>query len=229
MNYGYIYLDFKYKEELLIIAVHVDDIRLFNKSPKSPLRIEEFKFLLAKVFKMTDEGEGTCYLGTHLERSQNNVKHQSTYTAKVLDHFDLCSLAPARTPCEPNTKLCDAEDHEASEELGHKYLAMFGSLNYLLTIARPDLAYAILPVGRYNSNPTLAPMDAVTRIYAYLLKSRITMGISRFRLLGMFGHIQIFPSFWGIYRHAHGGLGFLGTPLKFTDMRFLVMHEAMCH
>lgn len=151
---------FIHKEELLIIAVHVDDIRLFSKTS---LTIDKFKLKISKVFKMTDEGEGTCYLGMHVEINQNTVKlHQSTYVAKILDRFDLCSLAPVRTPCDPNTKLCKANDYKAPEDFGHKYLSMFGSLNYLPTIARPDLAYAVSLVGRYNSNPDQTHMDAVT-------------------------------------------------------------------
>ncbi len=46
---------------------------------------------------------------------------------------------------------------------------MFGFLNYLSTITRPNLVYAVSLIGRYNSNPNQEHLDAVLRIYAYLI------------------------------------------------------------
>ena len=41
-------------------------------------------------------------------------------------------------------------------------------MNYAATLTRPDIAYAVSAVGRYNSNPTQSHMDAVDHIFAYL-------------------------------------------------------------
>ena len=161
---------FIHTTKLLIMAIHVDDIRLFSDQDST---IHDFKTQISSVFEMTDESPETCYLGMHVEQVNGSIKlHQSAYISKILNRFGLSNLAPVYTPSDPRQKLVKERDYKASEEFTHKYLSMFGSLNYLPTIARPDIAYAVSVAGRYNSNPTQDHMDAITRVYAYLVKTQ---------------------------------------------------------
>lgn len=160
---------FIHNQVRLIIAVHVDDIRLFGDSLST---IEDFKGRISAIFSMTNESEGTCYLGMHVELKPGHIKlHQSAYVQKILNRFNFECLAPVSTPCDSSKKLKKQEDRISTDEFTHEYLSKFGSLNYLPTIARPDLAYAVSLIGRYNANPEQQHMDAVTRAYAYLVNT----------------------------------------------------------
>ncbi|KAF1917684.1 hypothetical protein BDU57DRAFT_434021, partial [Ampelomyces quisqualis] len=48
------------------------------------------------------------------------------------------------------------------------YLEKFGSLNYLPTITRPNLAYLLLMCRRYMANLTQDHIDTLDSVYAYL-------------------------------------------------------------
>lgn len=161
---------FVHESEQLIIVIHVDDIRLFSPSQAT---IDNFKRRITSVFQMTDEGLGEVYLGMQVEQSTQGVYlHQTAYIEKILDRFDLNKAVSVRTPCDPEKKLWMDIENIATDEFKHRYLSMFGSLNYLPTITRPDLAYAVSMIGRYNSNPNQEHLDASLRIYAYLIGTK---------------------------------------------------------
>ena len=157
---------FIHDQQDLIITVHVDNLRIFSQSED---RITQFKKEIRKEFDMTDEAEGTLYLGMHIEQSPGQVKlHQAAYIRKILKRFNFQNITPVRTPCDPNMKLHKKTSKEATNTFKHKYLQMFGSLNYLPSISRPNLTYATGLISRYNANPNQTHIDAATRIYTYL-------------------------------------------------------------
>ena len=155
----------------LIVATHVDDLTIFGAEENDILG---FKKRVQDFFEMTDKNECSFYLGMHVEQQGTGVRlHQTTYVSKILERFQLQDLPSVSTPCDPNTKLhkADPVEYSASDKYRTTYLSMFGSLNYLPTISRPDLAYAVSLTGRFNANPSQDHMDAVVRVYKYLVKT----------------------------------------------------------
>ena len=155
----------------LFVAVHVDDLTIFGAVEAD---VSEFKQDLQSVFEMTDEDECSFYLGMHVKNTGNTVElHQSSYLRKIIERFELNDLPPVYTPCDPNVKLIasDKAKYQANDQFQNKYLSMFGSLNYLPTISRPDLSYAVSLLGRFNSNPNQVHLDALTRVYRYLIST----------------------------------------------------------
>ena len=70
---------------------------------------------------------------------------------------------------ETSSRLMPAEDgYEAPVEYRKKYQSAVGSLMYAMLGTRPDIAYAVLVVSRFSSNPTKAHVGAVKRIFRYL-------------------------------------------------------------
>lgn len=47
---------------------------------------------------------------------------------------------------------------------------MFDFLNYLLTITRSNLVYVVSLIDKYNSNSNQEHLDAILKIYAYLIE-----------------------------------------------------------
>ena len=77
------------------------------------------------------------------------------------------NLKPVGTLVEIGTKLVKAKDGDnlVDQEL---YQSAVGTLLYLSTKTRPDIAYAVGNVARFSSKPTQTHWIAVKRIMRYL-------------------------------------------------------------
>ena len=74
---------------------------------------------------------------------------------------------PVSSPVNPDIKLVAYENSDVVCNQ-HMYQAVVGSLLYLSTKTRPDIAYAVSSVARYCANPTKNHWIAVKRILRYL-------------------------------------------------------------
>ena len=74
---------------------------------------------------------------------------------------------PVSTPVSPDVKLVHGEtsDDECDQQM---YQAVVGSLLYLSTKTRPDIAYAVSSIARFCARPTKEHWTAVKRILRYL-------------------------------------------------------------
>jgi hypothetical protein len=74
------------------------------------------------------------------------------------------------TPVEPGVILTTAtSDPEATEpHILKEYQSLVGSLMYMMTAMRPDLAFTISTLSRFTSNPTLQHLLAAKRVLRYL-------------------------------------------------------------
>lgn len=78
---------------------------------------------------------------------------QERYVEALLERFDMVNSNPVRTPLPlnltPRTSI--ATDNEFKEARQVDYPTKAGSVLYLLTITRPDIAYAAGVLARYIS------------------------------------------------------------------------------
>jgi hypothetical protein len=54
----------------------------------------------------------------------------------------------------------------------HPYCALVGSLVWITTASRPDIAYAATVLSRFNDNPELVHWNAARRVLQYLKGTR---------------------------------------------------------
>ena len=150
-----------------IIGVYVDDIILAGKDRQ---QMEEIKGMLAKTFDIKDLGELKYFLGVKIR-----VNHkigtvwigQPMYIENVLKKYGMENAKAISTPVDVGTKLVKAAtDSEFIDPV--LYQSAVGSLLYLSTKTRPDIAYAVNSVARFSSNPTKQHWMAVKRIFRYL-------------------------------------------------------------
>lgn len=77
---------------------------------------------------------------------------QPSYTEKILQQYKMHDCKAVSTPVNPDLKLIAAEDsNDVCNQQMHQ--AVVGSLLYLATKSRPDIAYAVSSVARFCAKP----------------------------------------------------------------------------
>ena len=78
-----------------IVAVYVDDINIIG-TPEELTKTVEY---LKREFKVKDLGKTKLCLGLELEHKTNGIfVHQSAYTKRILEHFNMDKSHPLTTP-----------------------------------------------------------------------------------------------------------------------------------
>jgi len=92
---------------------------------------------------------------------------QPAYVERVLKKYGMQDARSVSTPVDLGTKLTNFADGD--EIFYHSvYQSAVGSLLYLLTGMRPNIAFAVSNVAKFSSNPTSKHWKAVKRILRYL-------------------------------------------------------------
>ena len=162
--------------EMVVIAVYVDDIMLAAKSEK---RMKEVKEMLAKQFEVKDMGELHHFLGVKVVQDHEKGSvwiGQPAYAESLLEKFGMKDSKPVKTPVSTSSKLVKATDNNEQANQG-LYQSAVGSLLYLSTRTRPDIAYAVSNVAKFCSNPSKQHWTAVKRIMRYI-KGTIHLGLA---------------------------------------------------
>ena len=152
--------------ESTIIGVYVDDFVIAGESSK---RIEQVKTSMSEKFDVKDLGELHYFLGVQIVQDHKRGTvwmGQPTFTESVLQKYGMSEAKSVKTPVSINSKLLEAsEECELVDQV--LYQSAVGSLLYLATRSRPDIAFGINNVARFCSKPTKHRM-ALKRIFRYL-------------------------------------------------------------
>jgi len=163
------------QEKMIFVAVWVDDLLIFSDDMKLK---QEVKSQLMKSFKMTDIGEAKFILGFQITRNRKQKKlwmDQRAYIENILKRFGMENCNPAATPLETNIKLSKDQQPSSVDEKkimeNVPYQEAVGSLLFASQVCRPDIAFPVSLVSRFNSNPGPAHWAAVKRILRYMKKT----------------------------------------------------------
>lgn len=155
------------EKDILILTVYVDDLLCFYNNEKS---VKMIKKKLSTKFHMKDLGEAKCCIGFRItqEKSLNEMSlDQTMYIEKVLTRFNMSDCKPVHTPCEANLQLKKAEnDDDVLKDI--PYQELIGCLLYLSQGTRPDIAYIVNQLSRFNNKPTAQHWMAAKRVLRYL-------------------------------------------------------------
>ena len=156
----------------LIVAVYVDDTTIMSKSISEVLSM---KTALSGRFWMTYIGEVGTILGIKVIRDRENQTlslSQEKYVADMLTKFNMQNCAGKRTPMVVGLKLtkdmCPSTEEEVADMHNVPYKEAVGSLMYVMTCTRPDIATAVSCVSAFMHNPGREHWNAVKRIFQYL-------------------------------------------------------------
>ena len=162
------------RKEEVILAIYVDDIIIASNSTHE---VDEIKSDLPRRFTVKDLCNLSFILGIHVEQKDGRIKiHQRKYLENILKKFGFEDCKPISTPFDVNVKLHDDGTSKAVDVT--MYQQMVGSLLYICIslVTRPDIAYAVGVVSRFNSQPKTAHLNAVKRIFRYL-KGTLNAGL----------------------------------------------------
>lgn len=94
---------------------------------------------------------------------------QQQYTKDILERFGMTNCKAIGTPRDINQKLSAFEVTEENNLVGTiPYQEAVGSLLYLAQATRPDIAFAVNDVSRFNHKHSSIHWAAVKRIFRYL-------------------------------------------------------------
>ena len=145
----------------LYVVVYVDDGLIVGNNEAE---IEDFLKLLKGEFKIT-LGSLKNFLGMQINCMKNGsiLINQKEYTEKVLKQFGMDKSNTVSTPA-------NRDESSNSDELEERvpYREAIGSLIYLATATRPDIAFAVGKAARVMDKPERRNWNDVKRIVRYL-------------------------------------------------------------
>ena len=158
-------------EDAVYIALYVDDLFLVGRKLSN---IEVVKRGLHEEFKMKDLGEAKFLLGIEIRRQENGDVFlvQERYARDVISRFNMEGCKPVSTPLDLGSHLDNTQqpvtDAERAEMVDVPYRSAIGSLMYLATCTRPDIAAAVSELSKFSQNPGSAHWEGVKRVLRYV-------------------------------------------------------------
>lgn len=108
--------------------------------------------------------EVSSYRGLEVKLKADGILvHQTTYTQKVLEAFNMSDSYPADNPM---TNLNDKDDGPLDPKI--PYRAVIGSLSYLADATRPDIAFAVNQLAQKSVDPTINDWKRAKHLLRYL-------------------------------------------------------------
>jgi len=149
----------------LFLAIYVDDITLYGATGELK---EQTINVLKTEFKVNDMGEFDWLLGIQIIFTEDGITlSRMTFIDKIVNRFLIQDWKPISPPIDPNHwfKAIEVDEHSTNTTA---YQQIIGSLMYLVTGTRPDLAYTITHLSQFNSSPSITHRTAAKRLLRYL-------------------------------------------------------------
>ena len=130
-----------------------------------------FRARLLDAFEGIYEGKLQHYLGCEVTRDMDKgTTHlsQTHYAEEILRTHKFWNATPRLTPMQPNTRLKEDSDKNHAPDFHRRCRSIVGSLGCLVTMTRPDLAWAYSELSKYVQFPGKSHMLAAKHVLCYL-------------------------------------------------------------
>ena len=158
--------------KFMFLVLYVDDILLASNNLGL---IRETKRFLSQNFDMKDIGEASYVLGIEIHRDRSKKilgLSQKAYINKILERFNMRNCSGSIAPIVKGDKFslsqCPKNSLELESMKNIPYASAVGSLVYLEVCTRPDIAFAVGMLGRYQSNPGIEHWTTAKKVMRYL-------------------------------------------------------------
>ena len=135
------------------ILVYVVNLRV---AARTVAAAQAGQAMVTTAFKSKTMGEPAYFLDLHIERDargRTTRMHQRQYISSLLTRFGLEEANPVQFPMGAGAHLCKFGRH-LDADLTKVYQELVGSLLYLSTGTRPDIAFAVGRLTRFVAAPT---------------------------------------------------------------------------
>jgi hypothetical protein len=151
------------------ILIYVDDLLIMAPDDGT---IDRILATISSDFNITSLGPVSHFLGMRVLRSTSGgiTILQDTYIDKILAEFSFKegSQRPTLTPMDSAFIIDKAPSPLLSQSDHHLFLRINGSLQWVASLTRPDIAFAVNWLARYSAAPAERHMKAAHRILRYL-------------------------------------------------------------
>src|SRR5205823_212531 len=124
-----------------------------------------------------DLGPAKYFVGVRITRDRQDgtiTLCQDAYVNKILVRYGMENCKPVDTPMASGaTEFMVPFEGQATKDDIELYGSKIGSLMYLVTQTRPDIAYSVSVLSRFLSNPSPQHMKAADRILHYLQGTKL--------------------------------------------------------
>ena len=136
------------------------------------LAMEKFLSIFGTKFSIKDLGPVKHYLGMRVTYDKNTYYlDQEAYVESILKRFNMENCKPIDTPLAPDDSLLEPILESEEDADLNLYQQGVGSLMYLMTSTRPDLAVAVGLLSRFMVRPKQRHWQALKRVFRYLKKT----------------------------------------------------------
>ncbi|EDN08356.1 predicted protein [Histoplasma mississippiense (nom. inval.)] len=158
----------------IYLTLHVDDCRVTGPQEQ---QLDWILAEIAKRFETKDVEENKPYLGMEVKRQMNGdlAVTQNRYIDEILEDFGMDKVNPASTPMAAGIRLEFSPDEDSGLDddfTATRYRQGLGSLQYLVSSSRPDLAFAVNYLSRFNSRPHKKCWAALKHVLRYVKKTK---------------------------------------------------------
>eukprot|EP00253_Pinus_taeda_P019588 PITA_19588 len=158
--------------KICFLVLYVDDILLATNDKGL---LHEVKQFLSKNFDIKDMGEASYVIGIKIHRDRFRGilgLSQETYINKILERFRMKDCSPSVAPIVKgdrfNLSQCSKNDFEREQTKNVPYASVVGSLMYAQVCTRPNIAFVVGMLGRYQSDPGLDHWRTPKKVMRYL-------------------------------------------------------------
>ena len=160
----------------IILVLYVDDILLASSDIKL---LNDTKNILSKNFEMKDLGVAHYVLGIEIIRDRSKRLlglSQKGYIERVLLRFNMDRCNNGEVPVNKGDKFSKAQCPKTSIEVdkmkNKPYASLVGSLMYTNICTRPDIAFIVGVLGRFQANPGESHWVAAKKVLRYLQRTK---------------------------------------------------------
>jgi hypothetical protein len=157
---------------IAIIFVHVDDMSLVASSQDV---MDSLKSKLTSRLEIVDSGAIHWLLGIEIRRNiTTRTIHlsQRAYLEAIIARYGFADTKPRAVPMDPHLHLsreqCPTTVEDFAKMKDKPYREALGALMYAAVATRPDLAFAIGQLARYQDSPGIVHWNALKHVYQYL-------------------------------------------------------------
>lgn len=154
------------------LLVYVDDLMIVGGAAE----VWDVKRKLSTVFSTTDLGECNHFLGIKIYRQSSGLfLTQRPYAQKIIELVGMKSAKSTEAPLPLShplyDKLTPSDQVVSAAMVAVPYRQILGTLLFLSTRTRPDLATAVSMLGKYQSDPAPQHWKAMKNVIRYLIST----------------------------------------------------------